>query len=322
MAELEIRLFGKFSMRSSAGPVVELEAGKALELLSYLLLHRERPHSREVLSELLWGDGCATHAKKYLRQALWQLHTTLDTVLGTSSERIVIVEPEWVRVNTEFDLWLDVQIFEQAYCSIQGIPGHHIDPRIARALRSAADLYQGDLLEDSYQDWCLYEREHLQNLYLILLDKLMAFCEAHGEYENGIEFGTRILRHDRARERTHRSMMRLQYLDGDRTSALHQYQRCATALSEELGVEPARSTHELYQQIRADEVPVEIRPVVPAPDSDGTPAPSLVDAIGSINQLQQVLMDMQQQMYQLQHVVSAVEQRLHTPNVLVGHPRA
>lgn len=322
MSTLEVRLFGKISMRSPAGSVPELEGGKAQELLSYLLLHRNRPHSREVLAELLWGESSPAHAKKYLRQALWQLHTTLDSLLGMVGERIMLVESEWVRVNAAVDLWLDVEVFEQSCSLIQGLSGRQIDPRHIPALRAAVDLYRGDLLEDSYQDWCLYEREHLQNLYLTLLDKLMLFSEAHGAYEEGIEFGTRILRHDRTRERTHRGMMRLQYLDGDRTAALHQYQRCAAALNEELGVEPARSTHELYEQIRADEVPVEIPPILLPNNSDGISASSLFDALGSINQLQQVLTEMQQQMHQLQHVVSTVEQRLHTPNVLARHPRA
>lgn len=319
MAKLEVRLFGKFSMRSPAGAVAELEVGKAQELLSYLLLHRDRPHSREVLAELLWGDSSPAHAKKYLRQALWQLHTTLDTLLGTPDARVVLVEPEWVRINADFDLWLDVDVLERAYSSIQGVPGRQIDPAQAPVLRAAVDLYGGDLLQDLYGDWCLYEREHLQNLYLMLLDKLMGFCESHGAYEEGIEFGARILRYDRARERTHRGIMRLQYLDGDRTSALHQYRRCAAALQEELGVEPARSTRELYQQICADEGPVDLPPG--ATSSGGDSVSPLVEALGSINHLEQALVEMQQQMRRLHHVVTTVEQRLQPPQAATSRPR-
>jgi len=114
-------------------------------------------------------------------------------------------------------------------------------------------LYQGDLLEGWYQDWCLFERVRLQGMYMSMLEKLMRCCETHGEYAEGCHYGNIILRQDRARERTHRRMMRLYYQAGQRTAALRQYHACTKALQEELGVEPARSTQTLYEQIRADE---------------------------------------------------------------------
>lgn len=89
-------------------------------------------------------------------------------------------------------------------------------------------------------------------MYLVMLDKLMEFCEAQQQYETGLAYGSRILRHDPARERTHRRLMRLHCMSGDRTSALRQYQHCVVALEEELGVRPARPTEALYEQIRAD----------------------------------------------------------------------
>lgn len=89
-------------------------------------------------------------------------------------------------------------------------------------------------------------------MYLAMLNKLMAFMESCQEYETALLFGQRILQCDRAHERTHWRMMRLHYMAGDRTAALRQYERCVTALWEELGVEPAKWTSALYEQIRSD----------------------------------------------------------------------
>src|SRR5438128_1039451 len=58
-------------------------------------------------------------------------------------------------------------------------------------------LYRGDLLEGWYSDWCLYERERLQHMYLAMLDKLMEYSESHQEYETGQTYGMRALRYDR-----------------------------------------------------------------------------------------------------------------------------
>jgi|GEM_PF-3693840 len=78
----------------------------------------------------------------------------------------------------------------------------------------------------------------------------MDYCEARAEYEAGIAYGTLSLRSDPARERTHRSLMRLFARSGDRTAAIRQFERCCAALHEDLDVVPEDSTLALYVQIR------------------------------------------------------------------------
>jgi DNA-binding SARP family transcriptional activator len=91
-------------------------------------------------------------------------------------------------------------------------------------------------------------------MYLNVLNKLMANAEAHDDLESGLLYGHAVLRYDRAHERTHRRLMRLHYLAGDRTAALRQYQQCVDALREELAVKPSRHTLMLFEQIKDDDV--------------------------------------------------------------------
>lgn len=254
MSTFSVRLLGRFCVQRDRRPLDGLDAHKVQELFSYLILYRDRPHPRETLAGLLWGESTTPQSKKCMRQSLWQLQTALESQTDSRRERVLLVEPDWIQFNTEADLWLDVALFEQAFTLAQGIQGKELDVQCAQILRNCVDLYRGDLLEGRYQDWCLYERERFQNMYLAVLDKLMEYCEAHYEYEAGLGYGARILRHDRARERTHRRLMRLHYLSGDRAAALRQYERCVTALAEELGVKPAARTVAVYDQIRADRV--------------------------------------------------------------------
>ena len=121
---------------------------------------------------------------------------------------------------------------------------------MACSLKQAIALYRDDLLAGWYHDWILFDRERLQNKYLIMLDKLLRYAREHREYEAGQSYGEMILRHDPAQERTHRQLMSLYYSAGDRTAALRQYDRCVTALKEELGVPPERRTAVLYERIR------------------------------------------------------------------------
>jgi DNA-binding SARP family transcriptional activator len=288
MPSLKIHLFGKFRVLSADRELKGLDSSRVQELLCYLLLYRDRPHPRETLASLLWEASSSAQAKKYLRQALWQLQNALGAHAEKGGERVLLIEPDWIYPNPKADLWLDVAIFENAFASVQGLPGEEMDADQASALNIAVQLYHGDLLEGWYQDWCLYERERLQNIWLAILEKLIAYCEVQKRYEEGIVYGRCVLRFDRAHERTHRRMIRLQYLAGDRTSALRQYQRCCSALDEELGVKPAKRTKALYQQVFADS----LDRITPPEKSVGTGEFSLLpNVVARLNQLKQVLSD-------------------------------
>jgi len=74
----------------------------------------------------------------------------------------------------------------------------------------------------------------------------------HHLHERGLLYGDCSLNCDPARERTHRRLMRLRYLAGDRTGALRQYERCREFLNTELNVMPSAFTEKLCQDIRGD----------------------------------------------------------------------
>jgi DNA-binding SARP family transcriptional activator len=149
-------------------------------------------------------------------------------------------------------------------------------------------------LETWYQDWCIYERERLQLTYLGMLEKLMEYCEAHQRYAEGLAYGQHILRHDPARECTHRQLMRLYSLAGDRTGALHQFERCASALAKEFNLRPAQETVALCEEIRADRVLAGNQPHSPV---EGTAA------IEPSYDLHQQLVDIQMCLFKFQNQV-------------------
>ncbi|MEZ4768525.1 MAG: BTAD domain-containing putative transcriptional regulator [Caldilineales bacterium] len=252
MNAVQVVLFGKFHIRFNGAELTGMEGRKTQELLAYLLVYRSRAHAREVLAETLWGESERTQTRKYLRQALWQVQSALEPCAGDGGQEPLVADPEWVQFNPVSPVWLDVAQFEDAYARTQGVAGAALDDPAVEAMSDAVKLYTGDLLEGCYQDWCIFERERLQNMYLAMLDKLIDWCQVREEYEVGLGYGEQILRYDRARERTHRRMMRLYYLAGDRTSALRQYEQLVRTLREELNVRPSRRSMRLVEQIRAD----------------------------------------------------------------------
>jgi DNA-binding SARP family transcriptional activator len=247
---LQISLFGKFSVKCQQ-ILRSFETKKPCELFCYLLLYRERPHHREFLASLLWPDRTKSQSLKYLRHALWQLQNALDES-GEENAKLLQVEAEWVSLNPDVSFWLDVEALENAYELVKDRRGRDLDAREAQVIQQALELYQGDLLQGWYQEWCILERGRLQRTYLALLEKQMAYCEAQGKYKVGLGYGYCALRHDEAHERVHRRLMRLHYQAGNRTAALRQYNQCVASLRRELNVAPSQRTMALYEQIRLD----------------------------------------------------------------------
>ena len=247
---LEISLFGKFSVRFRSQALLEHTPLRARELFAFLLLQRGKAHPREALADTLWGAHESEHIRKHLRQALWQLHAGLLPLGRKRAARLVHVEPGWVEAVDDGASIVDITAFERAFGEARGSKGESLPAEQARSLSQAVQLYRGDLLEGWAHEWCAPERDRYRQMHLSILDKLMDYCEARAEFEAGIAYGTLSLRSDPARERTHRSLMRLFARSGDRTASIRQFERCCAALHEDLDVVPEDGTLSLYMQIR------------------------------------------------------------------------
>jgi len=142
-------MFGQVSVQRGGEPLAGLST-KALELLCYLLLHRERGHAREALAGLFWPEAPDSLSKKYLRQAIWRLGSALangdDPALAESSQ-LLVVHPDWIRVNSDTSWWLDGAVFEKAYDLHRDTPGEDLTDSQAQAVEAATVLYRGDLIE-------------------------------------------------------------------------------------------------------------------------------------------------------------------------------
>lgn len=247
MSTLEITLFGKLIVRQG-GAQLDLPT-KVAELLCVLLLRRGQPLTRETLVTTLWGDASPAQGKKYLRQILWQLQQILESG-GQDVRPLLQLEREWVVVRPDSALLVDAYQLDEACTLLDSRP----DGADLTRVGAAVELYSGELLEGWYQEWCLIERERYQALYITLLERLLERCIARHEIAAGLAYGLRLLRLEPSRERSHRSLMRLHALSGDRGAALNQLERCRVVLEREFGVGPGAATLALANQIRAGEL--------------------------------------------------------------------
>ncbi len=245
---LKINLFGTGTATYFDKQIAGFPTHQPCLLFCHLLLNRQLPHHREHLASIFWGDLPTQQARKSLRNSIWRLRNSLESV-GIVVDDYLLITEETISFINSSQYWLDIAVFEECINRYQEIPPKSLTQDQVSQLENTAHLYTGDLLESVYEDWCLYDRERFRLMLLNLLNKIMVYHGLYGNYESGIECGERILAFDNTREKIHRQLMWLHTLAGDRTASIAQYKHCCQVLHDELGISPMEETKLLFDLI-------------------------------------------------------------------------
>lgn len=206
---------------------------RCMALLALLAFARGRSSARASLAAALWPEELDSEARANLRRHLHSVQRALPTIDGIEW---LVTDTRSVRLNEEAPLWNDLEAFETAVAD----PARRVE---------AIELYRGDLLEGSFEESLLADRERLRSLYLdACRDELLAARQSL-DYVAATRYVERILAADEWREDVVRLGMAIRYESGDRSSALAQFERFATRLAEQMGVEPMPETLALRDAI-------------------------------------------------------------------------
>lgn len=270
MSRLTILTFGGFEVRRDDRRLADFESWRARALAAFLITHRGQPFSRDRLANLLWPEIDAETARRNLRQALYNLRSTLEAPDGPA-----LVRSDGGSIHLELgEGWLDLEAFEAALATR---PGDGEPAALAEAVR----LYRGDFLAGlrvgeslELEEWLIQEQERLREAVVAALRTLVDHYLGTGGYSPGVHYARRLLVLDPLSEETHRKLMRLYVLSGRRSRALAQYQELREILARELDVEPLAETEALYREMRAGTV------AVPAPRPSVDPIGPMVPMVG------------------------------------------
>ena len=214
-------------------------------LLTYLAVEAGRPHRRATLVGLLWPDWPEPSAATNLRNALSNLRKAVGD--REAAAPALLVDRETIQFNPTGDAWVDVHAFQTLTKPQQS----------ADRLSEGIALYRGPFLEGfslkdsaAFEEWLQATREQLERGCLAALTRLAEQHEGVGDLAKACEVTWRAVDLAPWQEESHRRLLRLLALSGQRSAALTQYETCRSVLKRELGVEPAAETTRLYEQIR------------------------------------------------------------------------
>lgn len=244
---LAVTNLGAFSVARAGQLLPICRVRKAINLFRYLLTRPSLSASKEELMSLHWPHVRPQAASHSLHVAISALRHYLDTsthsYIRFDMGTYAIVHAGLI--NNDCAVFQgNIRIADQAWRS-----GSREDA--GQAYAAAIAVYGGDYYIDDYDiDWALAERERLLAKYITALDRLSQINMERQEFSEAIVCCCRLLERDNYREDIHCRLMRCYRALGRRSEALQQYERCASVLKTELGLDPMPGTVTLFHEIR------------------------------------------------------------------------
>jgi DNA-binding SARP family transcriptional activator len=247
---IDVRLFGvaqvetlyrRLDCRSFGGV-------KHWHILQLLALHKVL--SKATLAELLWeGEppaGYVTTLESYvsvLRRRLDPHASARNSVVLTRTGGYALDES---RVTV--DLWDFDSLLDRA----DGLPAAAALPLFEQALALA---HQPLLADEACLSWAADARQRHRARLVDAATTAAEYAMALGEARLAHDLAARATDLDPLAENAWRLRMSALHATGDRAGALRCFHSCRQVLSDELGIEPAPATNDIFVQIlRADEV--------------------------------------------------------------------
>ena len=249
VAATRVELLGGLRISCKGAPVTAINTSRMQALLAYLLLNAGSTVSRQQLAFLFWPDSSEPQARTNLRQLLHHFRSAWP-----AAEDYIECDAQVVCWRTEDPFTFDVSEFEAALVRADEAHQREDSSTERRALLNCLDLYRGDLLPGLHDEWIETHRERLKQRYSGVLESLIALFEQARDYPAAIRHAESLLSQDPFQEKVYQAIMRLHGLNGDRAEALRAYERCATVLRRELGVEPGIATRRIRNQISRGEI--------------------------------------------------------------------
>ncbi|MDH3681830.1 MAG: AAA family ATPase [Acidimicrobiia bacterium] len=241
---LQVQMLGGFSLQLGDEPVGSIPS-RAASLLAYLILNRDREHTRDLLAGRFWSDTTDDKARRRLSQALWHIgkatrETHVDLVHATSQK---------ISFSSAIEVVLDVETFEQRLGEFQRQAQANRRAVRVSDLSAIVEIYRGSLLAGHYDDWIRDEREKLRNRYREALSQLVSLTSAESDYETALRYAQTLVAEEPLDEDAQRELLRLYAITGRPASAERHYKRLVKELDEQVQAKPSAETTALMNRI-------------------------------------------------------------------------
>jgi predicted ATPase/DNA-binding SARP family transcriptional activator len=250
---------------------VELAAGPVQQrvMLAVLLLHANRPVSREKLIDAVWGTVAPGRAVNLLQRHAAGLRRVLEPGRAARAPSRLLTWTEAGYLLTVPAGGLDWEVLTEQMERGRSARAAGDLPAAAEALHAALKLWRGRLCEGLAGPLLDAERDRLEEHRLGVLEERIEVDLALGADADLVGELRRLIDAHPLRERLHGLLMRSLHRSGRQAEALQAYREARRLLAEELGIEPGTELRRVHEQILAADAaldpPVHSHPATTVP---------------------------------------------------------
>jgi DNA-binding SARP family transcriptional activator len=257
--EVHVALLGRLSIQVGAAEFPEPVPGPLGRVaLAFLVLHRDRPVTRDELAEALWGreDLPQTWASA-LRGVMFRLRRALTTV-GLPGAEVLRNSFGSYLLHLPDDTTVDVERAGELLETARAWLGAGLTDDAQRASESAAHMSRGDFLPGAHGAWVEQHQAAARELHLCCLELLSEAATVAGDHAAAVGSAEAAISHEPYRESAHFLLMHAHSAAGNRTEVVRAYARCKAFLRRDLDMDPSPATVALHRAILSggqDEAP-------------------------------------------------------------------
>lgn len=217
---------------------------RALYLLMYLLLKKNRCVSVEELVDIFWEESDLEDGKNKLYNTIYLLRKSL--VEDGIPKDIIKSANGGYLINKNYDIWTDWDYFENKTNQMLNQKKLKIEE-----LRELYNLYRGDFFSDlRYEEWIEIEREKLRENYLNLIEIISNKLYNKQKFRDTVNYLHQGIKYDPYRENFYllyiKALVKLDRI----AEAINSYKKCEQILREELDVLPGQELKNEYHKIK------------------------------------------------------------------------
>ena len=222
--------------------------GQSRLVFAYLAWNRGTAIARSDLATLLWGEQVPEAWDTALSAILSRVRAAL-TNAGLNDLVMLSRDPLVTRLVLVPGAWVDI---EAAATSLDAAEGAMRRGELASAWPNATvamTILRRQLLPGDASEWTITRREEQTRQLIRALDCMSEIWREMGELGSAIEAAEGPIALDPLRERSYQLLIHAQTAAGNRAAAIRTYQQLKIRLADELGIDPAADTQELYISI-------------------------------------------------------------------------
>ncbi|HYY97899.1 MAG TPA: BTAD domain-containing putative transcriptional regulator, partial [Pyrinomonadaceae bacterium] len=221
---------------------------RARDILCFIASRRHRRASKDSIIDTFWGEADFASVEKNFHPTVSHIRKALNSNQPLKQNFLLYRDGDY-QLNPEFSYRIDTEEFDRLVTEGDAARRAREQDAYVRAYEAAAELYRGEFMQGSYDEWAEEQRSYYREQYLRLLEILAQTAQKAEDWSRSMNLAQRILREDPFREDVHCHLMRAHAAQGNRVAVREQFETLRKILRKELGVEPAAETQRVYREL-------------------------------------------------------------------------